>query len=109
MELDTNIYKRLIEITGGKYNASKNDDSDVILISNVQAAIQDLITEFDAVEEQYSDLRERIIKKIDELEEHKFMIDMIDRWSDGDKNAWDRCVEQIKLLEGIINDDREQE
>lgn len=109
MELDTNIYKRLIEITGGQYNASKNVDTNGILISNVQAAIQDLITEFDAVEELYSDLRDRIIKKIDELEDHKFMIDMIDRWSDGDKNAWDRCVYQIKLLESIINDDREQE
>lgn len=112
MELDTNIYKRLIEITGGKYIITKHcvgPNEDYVEVANPQSAIKDLITEFDVIEENYSDLRDKIIKKIDELKDHKFMIDMIDRWSDGDKNAWDRCVYQIKLLESIINDDREQE
>lgn len=108
MKLDMEYYNRLIEITGGSYKANKTSDEDSVMFYDSKSAIEDLITEFDVIEESYVDLKDKILNKLNELKEHKFMIDMIDRWSDGEKYAWDLCVDQIKLLEGIL-DDREQE
>lgn len=109
MKLEMYQYNRLIEITGGTYKASKSDDEDSVILYDSQAAIEDLITEFDVLEENYVDLKEKIRKKINDLEEHKFMIDMIDRWTEADKNTWDKCYDQIKLLESMLENDREQE
>ena len=108
MKISYETYKRLIEITGSLYKVERVDD-ETIKMEDVESAIKDLIVEFGVVEECYLDIREKITKKIDDLEEHKFMIDMIDRWSDGDKNAWDKCVDQIKLLKSLLENDREQD
>lgn len=104
MKLEMWEYNRLLEITGGTYKASKSADEDSAMLYDGKDAISDLITEYDVVEEKYSDLKEKIQRKIDELEEHKFMIDMIDNWSDGDKNAWNKCVYQVKLLKEMLGD-----
>lgn len=108
MKLEMYKYNRLIEITGSSYKASKSSDENSVMLYDPESAIEDLITEFDVIEESYVDLKDKILNKIDELKDRKFMIDMIDKWSDGDKHAWDLCVDQIKLLEGLL-DDREQE
>ena len=109
MRLDMYHYNRLIEITGGNYNARINANEDGVMLFDSQSAIEDLITEFDVLQEEYLDMREKIVKKIDELKEHKFMIDMIDRWSDGDEKTWEKCVDQITLLESMLENDREQD
>lgn len=109
MKLEMYYYNRLIEITGGTYKASKSADEDSVMLYDTESAIEDLITEFGVLEESYVDLREKISNKIENLKEHKFLLDMIDRWSDGDKQAWDKCVDQIKLLEGLLKNDRKQD
>ena len=106
MKLEMWQYNKLIEITGGSYSASKSADEDSVMLYDCQSAIEDLITEFGVLEESHTELKERIQKKIDELEEHKFMIDMIDRWTDGEDKVWSRLVDEINMLKGLIENDR---
>lgn len=109
MKMGMHLYNRLIEITGGSYKASKSADEDSVMLYDTKDAIEDLITEFGVLEELYVDMRVKIVKKIDELKEHKYTIEMIDRWSDADEKAWDKCYDQIKLLESMLENDRKQD
>lgn len=43
--------------------------------------------------------KEEILKKLDDIENHIFMIDMIDHWQSEDEAAWDKLHKQKKELE----------
>lgn len=103
MKITMYLYNKLIQITGLSYNViGHKDDDDLILTDD--DALEDVITEYEALEEKYSDLKEKILNKISELEENKFMIDMIDHWSEADKNTYSRLNDEIKLLKEMLGD-----
>lgn len=43
--------------------------------------------------------REELEKKLEELKEHRFMIDMIDHWTNGEAEVWDNLTKQIQEIE----------
>lgn len=46
--------------------------------------------------------REDIIKKIEELEERKFFIDMVDRWTEDDRRAIRAINEELRSLKVLV-------
>lgn len=107
MKLEMDLYNRLIEITGGTYSAIKTNDEKGVFLFDEKDAIEDLIEEFNMLQDSHIALKENIRNKIDDLESHKFLIDMIDTWTERDSQAWDNITEKIKLLESLFEYDRE--
>lgn len=107
MELDMSVFNRLCEITGGTYSASKNDDETKVTLYDTQDALEDVITEFGVLQENYTDMREKIQKALEDIQERKFLIDMVDRWTDSDNKAWEHLTDMEMLLKSFLENDRE--
>lgn len=43
--------------------------------------------------------KEELEKKLEDLKERRFMIDMIDHWTDGEGEVWDDLTKQIQEIE----------
>lgn len=56
--------------------------------------------------------KEEIEKKIEDLEDKLFLIDMIDRWEEKDREAYSKYVKELRqykeLLKGVMEDDSEK-
>lgn len=51
--------------------------------------------------------KEELEKKLEDLKEQIFMIDMIDHWTNGEGKVWDNLTKQIQEIEHkleLIND-----
>ena len=51
--------------------------------------------------------KEELEKKLEDLKERRFMIDMIDHWTDGEADVWEDLTKQIQEIEHeleLIND-----
>lgn len=45
-----------------------------------------------------------LFEKLDKIETHIFMIDMIDRWDKEDEKTWDRLQEEKRKIEEEIKE-----
>lgn len=56
--------------------------------------------------------KEEIEKKIEDLEDKLFLIDMIDRWEEKDREAYSKYSKELRqykeLLKGVMEDDSEK-
>ena len=43
--------------------------------------------------------KEEILKRLKDIEESLFLIDMVDRWQEEDRNAYDRITKEKQELE----------
>jgi len=104
MKINMNTFLKLQEITGMTYKTIGNKDDEEIMLLDTDEALEDVITEFGVVEENYADLKEKINKKIEELENHKFLIDMVDKWSESEKSTYEKLTNQIQVLKELLGD-----
>lgn len=105
MKLDMDTYLKICEITGQDYEAAKSSDEDYVLMyHDLDNVIYDLITQYGVIEEKHNDMKEKTKEKLDWVEDAMFQLDMIDRWTDGDKLAWELRNQEKKHLEEILNE-----
>lgn len=107
MKIDMSVFNRLCEITGGTYKASKNADETEVTLYDTQDALEDVITEFGVLQENYTDMREKIQKALEEIQEKKFLLDMVDHWTSGEEKAWQHWADMEMLLKSFLENDRE--
>ena len=111
MKIDENNYdvlKKVEDITGIDSGVIWTDAENIegyITTGTLYNTIEDLLTEYGVLEEKYQDLLEKIKKRLDEVEEHEFQIQMIDRWDDRDRLADTLLSREIKALKSFLLSD----
>ena len=77
----------------------------MILILSIKLKCDNIIRkEVDNMEEKYNDLIRKINEKIDEIEDKLHLLDMIDKWEDKTRLAYELRTQELNDLKDILKE-----